>query len=68
MAYSETPALQPIVPSYRLRILSEEQLEKFKSNTFIILEETGFHCPSERALKIYAEHGAVVDFDNMVLW
>jgi hypothetical protein len=43
MAYSETPALQPIVPSYRLRILSEEQLEKFKSNTFIILEETGFH-------------------------
>ena len=66
MAYSETPALQPIVPSYRLRILSDEQLEKFKSNTFVILEETGFHCPSERALEVYAEHGAVVDFDTRI--
>jgi trimethylamine--corrinoid protein Co-methyltransferase len=67
MAYNETPALQPIVPSYRLRILSDEQLEKFKSNTFIMLEETGFHCPSERALEIYAEHGAVVDFDTQIV-
>jgi trimethylamine--corrinoid protein Co-methyltransferase len=67
MAYSETPALQPIVPNYRLRILSDEQLEKFKSNTFVILEETGFHCPSERALQIYAEHGAVVDFDTQIV-
>jgi trimethylamine--corrinoid protein Co-methyltransferase len=67
MAYNETPALQPIVPSYHLRILSDEQLEQFKSNTFIILEETGFHCPSERALKIYAEHGAVVDFDTQIV-
>jgi trimethylamine--corrinoid protein Co-methyltransferase len=67
VAYSETPALQPIVPNYRLRILSDEQLEKFKSNTFIILEETGFHCPSERALKIYAEHGAVVDFGTQIV-
>jgi trimethylamine--corrinoid protein Co-methyltransferase len=67
MAYNETPALQPIVPSYHLRILSDEQLEQFKSNTFIILEETGFHCPSERALKIYAEHGAVVDSDTQIV-
>lgn len=67
MTYNETPALQPIVPSYRLRILSDEQLEIFKSNTFIMLEETGFHCPSERALEIYAEHGAVVDFDTQIV-
>ncbi|GAG19360.1 unnamed protein product, partial [marine sediment metagenome] len=61
---SQTPQIEPLVPAYRVRILSDEQLEKFKSNTFIILEETGIHCPSERALKIYAEHGAVVDFDT----
>jgi trimethylamine--corrinoid protein Co-methyltransferase len=67
MAYNETPALQPIVPSYRLRILSDEQLERFKSNTFIMLQETGFHCPSERAMEIYAEHGAVVDFDTQIV-
>jgi trimethylamine--corrinoid protein Co-methyltransferase len=67
MTYSETPALRPIVPSNRLRILSDEQLDKFKSNTFAILEETGFHCPSERALRIYAEHGAEVDIDTRIV-
>jgi len=64
---SKTPQLEPIVPAYRVRILSDEQLEKFKSNTFTILEETGFRCPSERALKIYAEHGARVDFDTQIV-
>jgi len=64
---SQTPQIKPIVPAYRVRILSDEQLEKFKSNTFKILEETGFHCPSEKALKIYAEHGAVVDFDTQIV-
>jgi len=64
---SQTPQIEPIVPAYRIRILSDEQLDKFKSNTFKILEETGFHCPSERAMKIYAEHGAVVDFDTQIV-
>jgi trimethylamine--corrinoid protein Co-methyltransferase len=64
---NQTPQIEPIVPAYRVRILSDEQLEKFKSNTFTILEETGFCCPSERALKIYAEHGAVVDFDTQIV-
>jgi trimethylamine--corrinoid protein Co-methyltransferase len=63
----QTPKIEPIVPAYRVRILSDEQLENFKSNTFTILEETGFHCPSERALRIYAEHGAAVDFDTRIV-
>jgi trimethylamine--corrinoid protein Co-methyltransferase len=65
--FSQTPQIEPIVPGYRIRILNDEQLEDFKSNTFKILEETGFHCPSERALKIYAEHGGVVDFDTQIV-
>jgi len=64
---SQTPQIEPIVPAYHIRILSDEQLGKFKSNTFTILEETGFYCPSELALKIYAEHGAVVDFDTQIV-
>jgi trimethylamine:corrinoid methyltransferase-like protein len=64
---SQTPRIEPIVPAYRLRILSDEQLENFKSNTFTILEKTGFHCPSKKALSIYAEHGAVVDFDTQIV-
>ena len=64
---NQTPRIEPIVPAYRIRILSDEQLEKFKSNTFTILDEIGFCCPSERALKIYAENGATVDFDTQIV-
>ena len=67
MTYSETPQLQPIAPSYHLRILSDEQLEQFKSATLTILEEVGIHCPSEKALSIYAEHGARVDFESQIV-
>jgi trimethylamine--corrinoid protein Co-methyltransferase len=64
---SETPALQPIVPGYRLRILNDGQLEQFKSATLEILEEVGFHCPSKRCLDIYAEHGARVNSESQIV-
>lgn len=65
--HSQTPPIKPIAPSFRIRILTDEQLEQFKSNTFEILEKTGIHCPSEHALKIYAEHGAKVDFEEQIV-
>jgi len=64
--YSETPELQPIVPAYHIRILSDEQLQQFKSATLEILEEVGIHCPSEKALAIYADHGAQVDTKSKI--
>jgi trimethylamine--corrinoid protein Co-methyltransferase len=63
----ETPQLQPIVPGYHLRILSDEQLEQLKAATLEILEEVGVHCPSEKALAIYAEHGAQVNSESRVV-
>jgi trimethylamine--corrinoid protein Co-methyltransferase len=65
--YSETPPLEPIVPAYQIKILSDKQLDQFKSSTFEILEETGIKCPSDRALKIYAENGAKVDFEKQIV-
>lgn len=65
--FTETPPLEPIVPGYKIRILSDEQLAQFKSATFEILEKTGIHCPSDRALEIYAQHGADVDFENQIV-
>jgi trimethylamine--corrinoid protein Co-methyltransferase len=65
--YNETPQLQPIVPTYQLRILSDGQLEQLQAATLEILEEVGIHCPSERALSIYAEHGAQVDFETQIV-
>jgi hypothetical protein len=48
---SETPQIQPIQPSYYLRILSDRQLADFKSATLEILDEVGFHCPSRMPSK-----------------
>ena len=67
MPSSVTPPLQPITPAYHLRILSDEQLNQLKTATFAILQGTGVHCPSEKALKIYAEHGARVDFAAQIV-
>jgi trimethylamine--corrinoid protein Co-methyltransferase len=67
MMPSETPQLQPIVPAYRLRILSDEQLANLKSATLEILAEVGVHCPSEVALAIYAEHGAQVNAESQIV-
>jgi len=64
---SKTPALEPIVPAYHIKILTEKQLDQFKSSTFEILEGTGIHCPSERAMTIYAENGGVVDFEKQIV-
>jgi trimethylamine--corrinoid protein Co-methyltransferase len=64
---SETPLIQPIVPMYRLRILSDQQLADLKSATLELLEEVGVHSPSQKALTIYAEHGARVDFETQIV-
>lgn len=65
--FTNTPPIEPIAPAYSLRLLDDKQLEQFQSGTFEILEKTGFHCPSERALKIYADHGAKVDFEDQIV-
>ncbi len=65
--HSDTPFLEPIVPAYHLRILSDEQLGQFKSATLEILEDVGVHCPSEKALGIYVEHGAQVDLNTQMV-
>ena len=64
---TETPPLQPIVPAYHLDILSHAQLDQLQSATLEILEQTGVHCPSEKALDIYAEHGGKVDFEHQIV-
>jgi len=62
-----TPPIEPLVPSYQIRILPDKKLEQFRSGTLEILEKTGFKCPSERALKIYADNGAQVDFETQIV-
>jgi len=67
MSYTATPPLQPIAPAYHLRILDDEQLQQLQSAVLEILDQVGVHCPSARALGIYAEHGARVDFERQIV-
>ena len=65
--FTTTPPISPITPAYHIRLLSDDQKIQFRNGTFQILEKTGFHCPSQKALKIYAENGGNVDFQNQIV-
>ena len=67
MTCSETPPLEPVVPAYQVRILTDAQLDRLKSATLELLQDAGMHCPSEKALAIFAEHGAEVDFETQIV-
>ncbi len=64
---SETPLLQPIRPRQHFHVVDEEQIRTLADGTLEILSETGVHCPSEKCLKIYAEHGADADFETQIV-
>jgi trimethylamine--corrinoid protein Co-methyltransferase len=62
-----TPALQPIRSAYRLQMLDDQQLRDFRAGTLEILEDVGVRCPSDRALSLYAAHGARVDLERRIV-
>ncbi|MDH3198208.1 MAG: trimethylamine methyltransferase family protein [Myxococcales bacterium] len=64
---SERPAIEPIVTSYKLRFLDDAQLDSLREATFDILENVGVRFHSEKALAIFAEHGARVDRDSQIV-
>jgi trimethylamine--corrinoid protein Co-methyltransferase len=61
------PEIKPIQPKLHLDVLTTEQLESIKSATLDILENVGVHFPSERALHVFSEHGARVDWDTRIV-
>lgn len=64
---SETPLLQPIRPRQRYHVIDEGQIRALAAGTLEVLEQVGVHCPSEKCLGIYAEHGAQVDFERQIV-
>jgi trimethylamine--corrinoid protein Co-methyltransferase len=50
-----------------LNFLDDEQLDNLQEATFKILENTGVQFPSDKALAIFADHGAVVDHASQVV-
>ena len=63
----ERPPIEPIRTSYKVDFLDDEQLDNLQEATLNILENTGVQYPSEKALAIFAEHGATVDRNSQVV-
>jgi trimethylamine--corrinoid protein Co-methyltransferase len=50
-----------------MQLLSPEQLEAIKHSTLHLLDRVGVHLPSRRALEIFAQHGARVDWQEQIV-
>jgi len=59
--------IEPIRSAYRLRYLTEEQLDQLQVATLEIMENVGVRFPSEKALAIFADHGALVDRHTQIV-
>jgi len=62
-----TVSIQPIQPKITLDVLTPDELESIQTSTLDLLDDVGVRFPSERALKIFAEHGAEVDMDDQIV-
>lgn len=61
------PPLEPIRTPYRVRFLSDEQLDELQEATLRILDEVGVQFPSAMALEVLGDHGARVDTATQVV-
>jgi trimethylamine--corrinoid protein Co-methyltransferase len=63
----ERPPIEPLRTAHLYNFLDDLQLDNLQEATFTILENTGVQFLSEKALKIFAEHGADVDHDSQIV-
>ena len=65
--YSETPANIGFTSPFRKELLSPRQITSLQNSTLNLLENIGVHVPSEKALAIFADHGASVDHGKQIV-
>jgi trimethylamine--corrinoid protein Co-methyltransferase len=65
--YSETPEIISISSHHMLDVLSPVELETLKNGTLQLLSDVGVYFPSQKALTIFADHGANVDWDSQIV-
>ena len=64
--HSDTPDIIPF-PSRKMEMLNRSELEKLQKGTLQLLSDVGVHFPSQKALTIFAEHDANVDWDREIV-
>lgn len=60
-------SIQPIKSKLKISILDDQEISQINQNARTVLEEVGVKFPSEKALKIFADVGANVDFSSQVV-
>jgi trimethylamine--corrinoid protein Co-methyltransferase len=60
-------SIQPVKSKLKISILDDQEISQINQNSRAVLEEVGVTFPSDKALKIFAEAGANVDFDNKLV-
>ncbi len=63
----ERQPLQPLQSAYRLDSISQEQLNLLQAATLEIMDSVGVRFPSHKALTLFAEHGAKVDWKKQIV-
>jgi len=65
--FSETPDIIAFASPHKMTVFSDADLRKLKNGTMHILSEVGVSFPSDQALKIFADHGADVDWEAQIV-
>ncbi len=62
-------SIEPIQinPDMQIKVLSDDELGKLHCATQTVLEETGVRFPSQKALTVFADAGADVDFTSQIV-
>ena len=59
--------IKPICPKFSLDVQRADEVESIQSATLHLLETVGVRFPSEKALEIFADHGAAVDGNSHIV-
>jgi trimethylamine--corrinoid protein Co-methyltransferase len=54
-------------PHFRFDVLSEQDVQRIHTATLDVIESVGVRFPSAKALSIWQDHGATVDFDTKIV-
>jgi len=63
----EKASIHPLKSKLKISILSDEEISRINQTSLDILEDIGFVMPSVKALTIFADAGADVDFDKQLV-
>jgi trimethylamine--corrinoid protein Co-methyltransferase len=59
--------IEPIKTAIDFQVLNPEQRQQIKSATLHVLENVGVRFPSEKALEVFVQHGALIDQETKIV-